>query len=116
MRCLRSAGLSGIEAVGDAMGDMGKSDILAVGKDDKAYPQMLKDIPKAPERLFFRGNVAAVNDMPCLAVIGSRKASARGLEMAFSFGRMAAEAGFGLPENECGTGRRGFREKRMHGQ
>lgn len=78
------------------MEDTGKTNILTVEKDDKAYPQMLKDIPKAPKRLFFRGNVAAVNDMPCLAVIGSRKASARGLEMAFSFGRMAAEAGFAV--------------------
>ena len=36
LRCLRSAGLSGIEAVGDVMGDMGKSDILAVGSSKES--------------------------------------------------------------------------------
>ena len=69
-------------------------DILSCGQEEKLFPELLKDINKSPEKLFYKGEIGVVNEMPCVAIIGSREASAKGLEMAFAFGRAAAESGF----------------------
>ncbi len=61
---------------------------------DNSFPKRLSDIKKCPSLLFFRGNIDIANDMPCVAIIGSREASENSLKTAFEFGRIASEEGF----------------------
>ena len=63
-------------------------------RDDEIFPLLLREIKKCPDLLYYSGNIGIVNDMPCVAIIGSREASEEALEKAFSYGRLAAEEGF----------------------
>ena len=63
-------------------------------RDEELFPKRLKRIAKAPGRLFYKGNIGIVNEMPCVAVIGTRDVSGNGQEKAYVFGRIAAEEGF----------------------
>lgn len=51
--------------------------IQVVAKQDKAYPELLKEIAQAPALLYVRGNEAALQSMG-IAVVGTRKLSAYG--------------------------------------
>jgi DNA processing protein len=62
---------------------------------DDQYPPLLRDIPGRPGVLYVRGQVAALS-LPQLAVVGSRKASRSGLELAQSFARELAASGFAI--------------------
>ena len=44
---------------------------------DKAYPKLLKEIPKAPPILYFRGEMTEPEEL-CLAVVGTRNISSYG--------------------------------------
>lgn len=61
--------------------------------DDPAYPALLKEIPNAPPLLFIKGD-PQVLERPQLAMVGSRRASAPGLDTARAFSRSLASAGF----------------------
>ena len=63
-------------------------------QDDSIFPQLLKDIKKPPEGLFYLGDINIVNEMQCLAIVGSRSASENGLQVAYELGKIAAENGF----------------------
>lgn len=56
---------------------------------DKGFPQRLLDIVETPPFLFARGNVEL--DDPGLSIVGSRKASQRGLDMAAGIARYLVE-------------------------
>ena len=57
---------------------------------DEAYPGMLRNVPDPPPALYLDG---AIPDAPCVALVGSRKASATGIEMAGKLGCALAERG-----------------------
>jgi DNA processing protein len=57
---------------------------------DDGYPGMLRNIPDPPPALYLDG---AVPDVASVALVGSRKASATGIETARTLGRALAERG-----------------------
>ena len=48
---------------------------------DAAYPKLLKNIPAPPVVLYVKGRLPSEEEMPSIAVIGTRKASSYGLKM-----------------------------------
>lgn len=58
-----------------------RSDAKVVTRLDSHYPKLLASIKDAPYLLFYRGQLPSENDL-CIAVIGSRKATAYGREAA----------------------------------
>lgn len=68
-------------------------DIHGVAFGAADYPEALRCLREPPPVLFFRGRLPAAGE-PTLAIVGSRRASAAGLEMARRLGRAAAAAGY----------------------
>lgn len=68
-------------------------DIRGVSFGSPAYPAALRVLREPPPVLFYRGRLPAAGER-ALAIVGSRRASAAGLEMARRLGRAAAAAGF----------------------
>lgn len=64
-----------------------------VSRENQAFPARLRNIPDCPWGLFFRGELPRP-DRPAVAVIGARKCSPYGEEMAMKIGRELAEAGY----------------------
>lgn len=74
-------------------------DWLSAGADrhvltltDPAYPAALLEAPEPPSVLYARGSLQLLGT-PCIAVVGSRNASAGGVRNAEQFSRALAEAG-----------------------
>jgi DNA processing protein len=55
-------------------------EVLSV--QDAAYPERLRNIYDAPLVIYVRGKLPAVDDEPCLAVVGTRRASPYGIKCA----------------------------------
>ncbi len=53
---------------------------------DAGYPERLKEISDPPPVLYVRGSMPYVDEMPAIAVVGTRKASAYGIKMALRLG------------------------------
>ncbi|MDO6594090.1 DNA-processing protein DprA [Neptuniibacter sp. 1_MG-2023] len=64
--------------------------ILPITHSD--YPQLLREIYDPPPILFVRGNIQALN-LPQIAIVGSRSASASGLKQAYRFALEFAKNG-----------------------
>lgn len=69
-----------------------KKDIYFVTIEEETYPKSLKLIYEAPYFLFFRGKLPSENK-PSIAIIGARKCSEYGKEMAFYFAEELARRG-----------------------
>jgi DNA processing protein len=79
-----------------ARSDLERAAVTAVCMHREGYPNSLRDLPDAPEALFCRGRVellAATADEPAVTVVGTRDASAYGLEVAHDLARGLASAG-----------------------
>jgi DNA processing protein len=61
--------------------------------DDGAYPALLREIPDPPVTLYVRGRWAECLDAPCVGVVGSRRCSAYGQNVALSLARELASRG-----------------------
>lgn len=61
--------------------------------DDGAYPALLKEIPDPPITLYVRGAWAECLEAPCVGVVGSRRASTYGQNVALMLGRDLAARG-----------------------
>ncbi len=59
---------------------------------DAAYPTRLGECPTAPRELWWRGNLALL-DTPCVAIVGTRRATAYGERVARQLARVLALAG-----------------------
>lgn len=59
---------------------------------DDRYPAVLRGDPEPPGVLFWRGDLARL-DLPCVALVGTRRATHDGRETAFEMGRDLAAAG-----------------------
>lgn len=64
-----------------------------IGLGEIEYPSLLRETDDAPPLLAARGNIAALN-APCVAMVGSRNASAAGTRFAGILARELGEAGF----------------------
>ena len=63
-----------------------------IGFDDPRYPALLRQIPDAPIGLFGIGDISCLQE-PMLAMVGSRRPTATGKELAFELAREAAGLG-----------------------
>ena len=57
------------------------------------YPRLLAELPDAPPALFGVGNIEALS-LPGIAIVGTRRPSLAGIEVAREFAGQLAEAGF----------------------
>ncbi len=71
---------------------MNTQDIAVCTQNDIWYPKSLLEIKKAPSKLFYMGDIGILNRCRGVAVIGTRKASSYGLEIARKIGQMAADS------------------------
>jgi DNA processing protein len=70
--------------------------VTAVCTHHERFPPLLRDLVDAPRAIFFRGDPRDLNTLseePAVAVVGSRRPSPYGLEMAGALGRGLAVAG-----------------------
>lgn len=72
-----------------------QADASLLAFEDAAYPDLLREIPKAPPLLFVRGSASCLN-LPQLAIVGSRNPSGGGLENAARFAEYLAASGFAI--------------------
>lgn len=73
------------DSVDDALGAI-------IGYSDQAYPTILKEIDDPPPFLWYRGNLDSLA-APCVAIVGTRRASAYGIRTAHRLGYSLASAG-----------------------
>lgn len=64
--------------------------VHVVFDDDAAYPPPLRDIPTPPPVITLYGNWLPIDD-PAVAIVGTRRPSAEGIEMAASLARACAQ-------------------------
>lgn len=80
---------------------------------DEAYPEILKKTPGHSLALYVTGNVDALST-PCIALVGTRRATPYGRDQAFKFAKGLAENGWtvvsGLAEGIDGEAHRGALE------
>ncbi|KNC66024.1 DNA-processing protein DprA [Pseudoalteromonas ardens] len=69
--------------------------IQLVGYFDTAYPPLLKQISSAPLMLFCKGRLSLLSQ-PQIAIVGSRNATATGLDIAREFGRSLSNVGMAV--------------------
>ena len=62
-----------------------------IARSSTEYPELLKEIPDPPNKLWVAGSLPSQS--PCVAVVGSRKATPYGLEVAYWFGSELARSG-----------------------
>jgi DNA processing protein len=67
------------------------ADVLVL--DDGAYPSLLREIPDPPLTLYVRGAWAECLEAPCVGVVGSRRASTYGQNVALMLARELAARG-----------------------
>jgi DNA processing protein len=67
------------------------ADVLVL--DDGTYPALLREIADPPITLYVKGEWAACFDSPCVAVVGSRRASTYGQNVAVMLARDLASRG-----------------------
>ncbi len=65
--------------------------IEEIESNDEKYPQLLKEIPDAPSIIYVRGTL--LPNETCFAIVGTRRASDYGKEIAFSFAQSLTQAG-----------------------
>lgn len=69
-----------------------KENIQLISMEDNRFPKLLREIPSAPYLIYFKG-VYEFNLSPMLAIVGSRKFSQYGKQVAISLSRDLANAG-----------------------
>lgn len=67
--------------------------VKVVSIDQKEYPDMLKNTEYPPVVLYCRGNFVNLNEKPCVSVVGSRKMSVYGKNVAYSISKQLAQRG-----------------------
>lgn len=60
---------------------------------EKNFPALLKEIPGAPEKIYFRGVLDPLNN-PCIAIVGTRKLTDHGKSIAKKFAKSLVDRGF----------------------
>lgn len=60
--------------------------------NSEAYPALLREIPNAPEKIFYKGDITLLRTR-CMAVVGTRKPTEYGRWAAHKIGKRLAEEG-----------------------
>jgi DNA processing protein len=81
-----------LEAAAAEMESADRQSVRILIRDDPEYPGILSQLPDPPPLLYVRGSLTAGDD-PAVALVGSRRASPYGLEMARSLAAEMASAG-----------------------
>lgn len=85
-----------------------QKDIRICTFQDAAYPAKLKNISDPPLVLYYKGNLPEMDNVPTIALVGTRKASAYGHNVARRMGYQMAQCGAvvvsGLAEGIDGAG------------
>ena len=74
----------------ETLARLAEKQVATITLVDEDYPELLKEIPDSPPALFVRGELP---EAPGVALVGSRKASATGLDAAREVGRALASRG-----------------------
>lgn len=69
-----------------------RENILAISIEDPRYPTLLKEIPDNPYLIYMKGNLECLS-IPLVAIVGSRKLTTYGSQVARSFARDLAGSG-----------------------
>lgn len=72
-----------------------KEQINCLALDDPPYPRLLKQISLPPPLIYFRGDLKKI-DQPAVAIVGSRRCTFYGKEVAFRLSAELAGAGVGV--------------------
>lgn len=91
----RAAKVSDAECL-SILNDCNESGISIITYASKEFPNMLREIQNPPLLLFCKGDISFLNDIPCVAVIGPRKATPAGIKAAFVLCERLVLAGFGI--------------------
>ena len=81
---------AGLEEAEKEIGEAAKAGCQLISYENLSYPPLLRQIPDPPLVLYVKGNVQALSGH-CLAIVGSRRASAYGLQVARRLARDLAE-------------------------
>lgn len=73
-----------------------KNGIKCISFYDEIYPELYKTIIDSPIILNFIGDISNINNMPSVAVIGTREPSESGSKAAIRFGEIFGEANFNV--------------------
>lgn len=87
------------DALSAADAEMARAETLGVRIipfTDGAYPAILCELPDAPLVLYVRGELPAHEQLFGIAIVGSRRATAYGVEQAERFASMLAQAGLAI--------------------
>lgn len=79
-------------AIDDLAGELERKNVHLLFQDDEAYPGRLLAIDDPPYVLYYAGRISCLS-MPTVALVGTRRASAYGQEMAEMIARGLCEAG-----------------------
>ena len=72
-----------------------KNEIRELTPLDKEYPERLRQIQNPPTTLYIKGQLPP-DDLPTVAIIGSRTSTEYGIDVARTFGRVLASRGVGI--------------------
>lgn len=73
--------------------EMEKREIRMITVNDDTYPRLLKEIANPPYILYVRGRLEALNEKPMIAIVGSRKFTQYGAQVAGVFATDLSRAG-----------------------
>ena len=73
-------------------------EIEIIKQNDERFPESLKKLPKgrSPEKLYVQSEDYDFNFQKCVAIIGTRKASQEGLELAFEIANRLVQEGYAI--------------------
>jgi DNA processing protein len=80
----------------DARRELERAAVAALCAHEDGYPAGLRDLPDAPAALFLAGDsrrLRRLGEAPAVTLVGARRASPYGLEVAYELGRGIAAAG-----------------------
>jgi len=108
LKALEDKSLSPCQKILDDCSDKG---IGICTYQDATYPARLKNIPDPPLVLYYRGRLPELDSVPVLAVVGTRKATPYGIniagKMAFQIVKCGAAVVTGLADGIDGAGAKG---------
>ena len=89
----RLAALHSLDAAQAVLRDCAENDIRPITLDDALYPERLRNIPDPPLVLYSRGAIPLFDDLLCITIVGTRRASQRSRRMTETFAAELASRG-----------------------
>ncbi len=70
-----------------------KFPLTTITPTSASYPKLLREIHSAPQTLYLRGDISFLDEMPCVAVVGTRRCTSYGKHATVSLVRDLSRAG-----------------------